>query len=80
MQTFAHCITAIDFRRILTLVLWCSENILELNVPKSQIVNYCRRLNPIICNYNIEGVILAWVSKVRSFGVWFDSRFRFNER
>lgn len=64
-----------------TVVNWCKNNNLQLNVPKCNVMSFTRRSESTFqhFNYNINGTTLNRVQTIRDLGVVFDSKLTFEQ-
>ena len=62
-----------------TLIRWCVENGMSVNIRKCKIISFYRCLSPIINDYAITGQTLERVQSIRDLGVIMESKLRFNE-
>ena len=56
---------------------WCDRNKLVVNVAKCNVITFHRKQNPLVFDYNINGVILSRVDTVRDLGVELDTKITF---
>lgn len=61
-----------------TVSKWCSDNKLQLNIDKCQIISFSRKLNTITFNYEIQKIYLQRSEQVNDLGIIFDSQLTFN--
>lgn len=61
------------------LLLWCSENGMELNYSKCKFISFSRRQSRIEFEYSINSETMERVQAIRDLGVVVDSKLRFNE-
>lgn len=62
-----------------SLLQWCIENGMTLNIGKCKVITFCRSLSSINYTYAINGTTLERVGSIRDLGVVIDSKLRFNE-
>lgn len=62
---------------IASLVDWCSQNSMSLNVKKCSTISFTRVKKPILFQYNVDGFILERRQVVRDLGVMFDGKLSF---
>ncbi|KAL1446041.1 hypothetical protein WDU94_012207 [Cyamophila willieti] len=65
--------TALD-----SLVSWCRDNLMRLNVDKCQVITFHRKHVPHMYDYFINGIEMNRVNQVKDLGVIFDHDLKFN--
>lgn len=56
------------------LCLWCSKNLLSLNVSKCSVISFTRRKSPLIFNYTLDNKEISRVYIIKDLGVLLDSK------
>lgn len=64
-------------RNLDILNLWCTENLMQLNVKKCFVVSFTNKKHKHLHNYSINGQILDRKNVVRDLGVLFDEKLTF---
>lgn len=59
------------------LAIWCERNKLNLNIVKCKFMSFTSRQNPVVADYQINGVSLEKVNEVKDLGVIFDTKLKF---
>ncbi|KAM3956378.1 uncharacterized protein ACR2FA_009681 [Aphomia sociella] len=57
---------------------WCRENRMKMNPRKCFHIKFSRNKNQLLSSYNIDGIILDEVDRIRDLGVTLDSKLSFN--
>ena len=57
---------------------WCQRNKLTISIGKCQVITFHRKINPVLFDYQIDGVTLNRVSHVTDLGVQLDSKMTFD--
>jgi hypothetical protein len=61
-----------------SLFSWCQVNRLALNLSKCKTMSFRRRINPILFEYEIDGVTLDRVNRMSDLGILFDEKMIFS--
>jgi hypothetical protein len=75
IQSVDDCIALQSDIKVLT--DWCTNNNMSLNTKKCQVINFTKKRNVLVFQYNILNIPLEHVDIVRDLGVWFDSKLSF---
>ncbi len=61
------------------LCIWCTENKMQINISKTNIISFSNRRNNKIYDYFLDDIKLLRCESIKDLGVYFTSKFKFNE-
>jgi hypothetical protein len=57
---------------------WCSANSMRLNIAKTRVVSYFRKVNVLRYDYQLCHATITRTSNIKDLGVFFDSKLHFH--
>lgn len=64
---------------LVNLLDWCSINKLPLNINKCKVMSFSRKVNTVLCDYQLDNLLIPRIYNCKDLVVLFDSKLTFSE-